>query len=112
MDQETRKGLFFCLNTVRMVDMMNFEGYLLDSGHCFCDSVPVRMYFLQDKAFTYDPLTREEKEDRWILYECAANPEYTEDEIHRNSEYLIEEELHPLLFDVPLIDKEGVLENL
>ena len=95
-----------------MMSAMKFKGYTLSASYCFCDSVPVRMYFIHGKPFTYDPLTREQKEDPWILYECAANPEFNDIEIHKNSEYMIEEELHPLLFDVPLIDKEGALENL
>ena len=83
--------------------MMSFAGYRLDIKHCWMDGTPVKMYFIENMPFSYDPLTTLQREDRWILFECALNPEFTADQVLKNSEYLLQEEMHPLLFDVPVI---------
>ena len=67
------------------------------------DATPVKMYFIENMPFTYDLLTRDQRQDRWILFECALNQEYTAEQVLKNSEYLLQEEMHPLLFDVPVI---------
>ena len=67
------------------------------------DGTPVKMYFIENMPFTYDLLTRDQQQDRWILFECALNQEYTAEQVLKNSEYLLQEEMHPLLFDVPVI---------
>tara|TARA_R100000742_G_C4271738_1_gene90756 strand:- start:110 stop:388 length:279 start_codon:yes stop_codon:yes gene_type:complete len=85
---------------------MAFAGYRVNIKHCWLDGTPVKMYFIENTPFTYDPLTRDQREDRWILFECALNPEFTQEQILKNSEYLLEEEIHPLLFDVPVITVE------
>ena len=86
--------------------MMSFKGYRLDIKHCWMDGTPVKMYFIENMPFTYDPLTSIQKEDRWVLFECALNPEFSADQVLKNSEYLLQEEMHPLLFDVPVITVE------
>ena len=67
------------------------------------DGTSVQMYFIENMPFTYDLLTRDQRQDRWILFECALNPEFTAEQVLKNSEYLLQEEMHPLLFDVPVI---------
>ena len=80
--------------------------YKITRKHVFLDKDPVLMYFIENMPFTYDPLTTLQREDRWILFECALNPEFTADQVLKNSEYLLQEEMHPLLFDVPVIAVE------
>ena len=70
------------------------------------DGVPVKMYFIENLPFTYDSLSRSQKEDQWILFECALNEEFTSEQLLKNSEYLLEEEMHPLLFNIPVITVE------
>ena len=66
------------------------------------------MFFINEMPFAMDPLAEDEKQDKWILSECAINPEYTLDDMLRWSDYLIQEECHPVVFDnLNLITKEG-----
>ena len=85
---------------------MAFAGYEIHMLHCFCDNVPVKMYFISGIPFTFDSLEDHEKQDKWILSECAVNPEFTMEYIYQASDYLIAEEVHPLLFDVQVLNPE------
>lgn len=85
---------------------MSFKGYEITSNYCWVDNEPVKMYFIAGMPFTFDALEKPEKEDKWILAECALNPEFTMDYIYKASDYLIAEELHPLLFDVLLVNPD------
>ena len=53
--------------------------------------------------FTFDSLDKEELEDVWVRGEAAVNPEFTLEQVEKVSSYLMEEEMHPLLFEVPLV---------
>ena len=85
---------------------MAFAGYELETKYCFCDSVPVKMYFIAGMPFTFDALENEQKQDKWILSECAVNPEFTMEYIYQASDYLIAEECHPMLFEVEVRNPE------
>ena len=85
---------------------MAFAGYELETKYCFCDSVPVKMYFIAGMPFTFDALENEQKQDKWILSEAALNQEYTLEDIFRYSDYLIAEECHPVLFELDLVNPE------
>jgi hypothetical protein len=82
--------------------------YVLSKRFCFVDNVPVQMFFVNEIPFAMDPLDDMEKQDVWILSECAINPTYTLDDVLRWSEYLIQEECHPVLFELELVTKEGL----
>jgi hypothetical protein len=66
------------------------------------------MFFINEMPFAMDPLEDIEKQDKWILSECAINPEYTLDDMLKWSDYLISEECHPVLFELNLVTKEGL----
>ena len=51
--------------------------YTISKRHVFVDSEPVKMYFVNDMPFAFDALEHHQKQDKWILTECAINPEYT-----------------------------------
>ena len=85
---------------------MSFKGYELETKYCWVDHTPVKMYFIAGMPFTFDSLEKDEKENQWVLAECALNPEFTLDYIYSASDYLIMEEAHPLLFDVPVLNPE------
>jgi len=85
---------------------MSFAGYKITSMHCFCDNIPVKMYFICNLPFAFDALEEHEKQDKWILSECAMNIEYTMEDMYKISDYLIMEEAHPLLFELPLLNPE------
>tara|TARA_B100000287_G_scaffold201658_1_gene190484 strand:+ start:823 stop:1113 length:291 start_codon:yes stop_codon:yes gene_type:complete len=89
---------------------MAFKGYDLASKYVFCyfddnRSSVVRMWFINGMPFTFDSLEKEELENPWIQGEAALNPEFTLEQVEKVSSYLMEEEMHPLLFEVPLVGK-------
>jgi hypothetical protein len=61
-------------------------------------------------AFCFDVLEREEKQDKWILSECAINQEYTLKDVINSSEYLLQEECHPVIFELDLVNPELIPE--
>ena len=84
--------------------------YKIDKRHVFIDHEPVLMYFVNDIPFAFDGLDQHQKQDKWILTECAINPEYTLEDILRWSDYLMEEECHPVLFELDLLNPEIIPE--
>ena len=84
--------------------------YTISKKHVFVDNEPVLMYYVENIPFAFDVLEREEKQDKWILSECAINPEYTLEDIFRWSDYLIAEECHPVLFELDLVNPELIPE--
>ena len=64
------------------------------------------MYFVNEIPFAFDGLDQHQKQDKWILTECAINPEYTLEDILRWGDYLMEEECHPVLFELDLLNRE------
>ena len=80
--------------------------YIISRKHCFVDNEPVIMYFIQNMPFAFDVLEKKDKEDKWILSECAINQEYTMEDIFTYSDYLIAEECHPVLFELTLVNPE------
>jgi hypothetical protein len=90
---------------------MSFQGYKITSKYVFCTfpedyETIVRMYFIEGVPFTFDTVEKEELEDKWIKAEAALNPEFTLDQLDQCSSYLIEEECHPCLFEVELMNPE------
>jgi hypothetical protein len=80
--------------------------YTITRKHVFIDNEPVLMYYIENMPFAFDILEECDKHDKWILAEAAINPEYTLDDIFRFSDYLIAEECHPVLFELPLVNPE------
>ena len=80
--------------------------YQIVKRQVFVESEPVRMYFINDIPFAFDGLEHHQKQDKWILTECAINPEYTLEDILRWGDYLMEEECHPVLFELDLLNRE------
>ena len=80
--------------------------YTISRKHVFVDNEPVMMYYVENIPFAFDILENDQKQDKWILSECAINPEYTLEDIFRFSDYLIAEECHPVLFELDLINPE------
>lgn len=74
------------------------------------DKDPVLMYFIENMAFAFDVLDKIDKQDKWILAEAAINEEYSLKDVIRSSEYLLQEECHPVLFDLDLVNPELIPE--
>ena len=58
--------------------------------------------------YTFDNLSKQDEENLEIILEATANHVYTEDEIYLASFYLIEEEAHPLIFEMELQNPESL----
>ena len=71
---------------------------------------PVLMYFIENVAFQFDSLDRIDKEDKWVLSEAASNEEYTIKDVIISSDYLLQEECHPVVHELDLINPELIPE--
>lgn len=64
------------------------------------------MYFIEGVPFTFDTVEKEDLDDPWVKAEAAINPEFTLEQVDRCSDYLIQEEVHPCLFEVDVKNPE------
>ena len=90
---------------------MSFKGYSISSKYVLCTfpgdyETIVKMYFIDGMPFSFDTIDKQQLEDVWIKSEAACNPEFSLDQLDRCSDYLIAEELHPLLFNVEVQNPE------
>ncbi len=60
----------------------------------------VKMYSINGVAFSFDEISPLLKDDPYIITEMTNNRIFSQEEIYITSSYLIEEEAHPLLFDM------------
>ena len=84
--------------------------YKISRKHVFLDNEPVLMYFIENIPFQFDTLERIEKEVKWILSEAASNEEYTIKDVIISSDYLLQEECHPVVHELDLINPELIPE--
>ena len=84
--------------------------YKISRKHVFLDKEPVLMYFIENVAFQFDSLDRIDKEDKWVLSEAASNEEYTIKDVIISSDYLLQEECHPVVHELDLINPELIPE--
>lgn len=71
----------------------------------------VLVYFLNGMPFVYDNIDDMSREDPYVKACADAEPTINIEHLTKNSEYLMMEELHPLLFPVEL-DEVSVLPPL
>ena len=84
--------------------------YKITRKHVFLDKDPVLMYFIENMPFAFDVLDKIDREDKWTLSEAAINEEYTLKDVIRSSEYLLQEECHPVIFELDLVNPELIPE--
>ena len=60
----------------------------------------VKLYSINGIAFAFDEISPLLKNDPGILTEMTNNRIFSQEELYKTSSYLIEEEAHPLLFDM------------
>jgi len=83
--------------------------YQVRSEYRFVDTVGiVLVYTINGMEFVYDDISDEELADPMIQAVAAHEPLLDIETLIRNSEYLIMEEMHPLLFPIEL-DEHSVL---
>jgi len=60
----------------------------------------VKMYSINGVAFSFDEISPLLRNDPYIITEMTNNRIFSQKELYKSSSYLIEEEAHPLLFDM------------
>jgi len=66
----------------------------------------VLMYFIQGLPFTFDELPDDGLYDLSAIELADCERRWEPEEVYKTSFYLIEEEMHPLMFDVELENPE------
>ncbi len=64
------------------------------------------MYFIQNVPFTFDELPEFAMHDAEILEMANGQKCWSADDLYRTYNYLVEEECHPLLFELELENPE------
>lgn len=84
--------------------------YKINQAYCWYNrgSQIVKMYFINGIPFTFDEVEFEEYYD--IAYIEAADTQrtYEPEDLYKTSFYLIDEECHPLLFELDLENPEAL----
>ena len=62
----------------------------------------VRMYVIQDIPYTFDELPILIQDHPEVQAEALAGKDWDDDEMYRWSSYLMEEQCHPLMFELQL----------
>ena len=72
----------------------------------------VLMYFINNVPFTFDELPDGHLYDQNLLKEADNNKTYNPEDLFLSSFYLIDEEAHPLLFDMDLENPEDLPQDI
>ena len=70
------------------------------------DKFIVKMYFINNVPFTFDELPQIVEDDSYIYDEAVNNKVYTPEILFHTSFYLLDEECHPMLFELELENPE------
>ena len=80
--------------------------YKITSSYCYHNGEIVDMFFINGIPFTFDDIPVIMQDDPYIQMEANNNYSYTTEDMYRWSNYLIDEECHPLLFEMELANPE------
>lgn len=84
--------------------------YKITQEYCWYEnaSAIVKIYFIQGLPFAFDELNEIAQNDPEILKLAEKNRDYTAEELFYASFYLIEEAMHPLVYDLDLENPEDL----
>ena len=74
--------------------------YQLSQSYCFYLGNVVRMYFIQGLPYTFDELPTLIQDHPSVQTEALQNRDYDDEDMYRWSNYLMEELMHPLMFEL------------
>ncbi len=82
--------------------------YRIDTAYCWYNrgTQIVLMYFINHIPFTFDELPDCAMQDLEVIHLADQQLRYEPEDLYRTSFYLIDEECHPMLFDVELENPE------
>ena len=88
--------------------------YRISTAHCWYNdgSMIVKMYFINEIPFTFDEMPDGHSNDLDLLREADKNRTFDPEDLFKNSFYLIDEEAHPLLFEMDLENPEDLPEDI
>lgn len=66
----------------------------------------VRMYFIQNLPYTFDELPQIIQDHPSIQTEALSQQDYDDEYLYKTCNYLIMEEMHPLMFDIEVENPE------
>ncbi len=76
--------------------------YTLSQAYSFFAGNVVRMYFIQGMPYTFDELPTLIQDHPAVQDEALQGKDWDDDDLYRISSYLMEEECHPLMFDIQI----------
>lgn len=87
--------------------------YKIDTAYCWYDQGTqiVLMYFINHIPFTFDELPDDIMQNLEIIKLADQQLRYNPEDLYKKSFYLIDEECHPLLFEVELENPEVLLND-
>jgi len=74
--------------------------YRITSQYCYYEYEVVIMYFINGIPFTFDELPAILQDHPEILSEADQNLQYSAEDLYKSSGYLIDECVHPCLFEL------------
>ena len=88
--------------------------YKITHAYCWYNdgSMIVKMYLINEIAFTFDELPEDSYTDPELIKLADQYRTYEPEDLYKNSFYLIDEEAHPCLFPVDLINPEDMPQDL
>lgn len=88
--------------------------YRISTAYCWYNdgSMIVKMYFINEIPFTFDEMPDGHLNDLDLLREADKNRTFDPEDLFKNSFYLIDEEAHPLLFEMDLANPEDLPEDI
>ena len=88
--------------------------YRISTAHCWYNdgSMIVKIYFINEIPFTFDEMPDGHLNDLDLLREADKNRTFEPEDLFKNSFYLIDEEAHPLLFEMDLENPQDLPEDI
>ena len=80
--------------------------YTLSQSYVFYMGEVVRMYFIQGLPYTFAELPQIIQDHPSVQTEALSHRDYDDEEMFKISNYLIMEEMHPLMFEVEIENPE------
>ena len=93
---------------------VNPMSYRIDKGYCWYNngSQIVLMYCINHVPFTFDELPEGHLYDQDLCRAADKNRSFEPEDLYRTSFYLIDEEVHPMLFPVDLENPEDLPDDV
>ena len=88
--------------------------YKIKQAYCWYNegSMIVKMYFINEVPFTFDELPDGHLYDKDLIELADNQLRFEPEDLYLNSFYLIDEEAHPLLFEIDLENPQDLPQDI